>query len=261
MSSDTHEDLDVPRLRAASGLGHVEHHAVIASTNDRARQLAAEIIGPAAALVVADQQTAGRGRGGNRWWTGTGSLAFSLAIDPAAHGVRRESLSLVSLAAALAIVDVLGELAVPPPFGLHWPNDVFAGHRKLAGILVEALPDGRQIIGIGLNVNNRVDAAPDDVRARAVSLVELTGRKQGRTDVLLALVARFWPWLVRLAAEPAAVAQAADRACLKHGRRLRIESGNRRAQGHCLGIADDGALLLDTAAGVERFYSGVLLHD
>ena len=139
------------------------------------------------ALVLADRQTAGRGRGANRWWTGAGSLAFSLLLHPAARGIRRENFPLISLTAALAIIDAARPLASADELGLHWPNDVFAQGRKLAGVLVEALTDGWHVLGVGLNVNNRAIDAPDELREKTISLADLTGRDQSRTDALLAL--------------------------------------------------------------------------
>ncbi len=70
-----------------------------------------------------------------------------------------------SLAAGVAVVSAVRPAIAPQQVGLHWPNDVFVGPRKLAGILIDVLADGRHILGIGLNVNNSLADAPDDVRA------------------------------------------------------------------------------------------------
>ena len=252
--------MDVDRLTREGNLSHVLHYGTIGSTNDCARELAATLAADETALIVADEQTAGRGRGSNRWWTGPGSLACSLVFDPSVQGIRRQHFPLISLATAVAIVDAVRKLVPTGPLGLHWPNDVFAGGRKLAGILVEVLPDGKHIVGIGLNVNNGAAAAPEELQARATSLLDLTGSEQSRTDVLLATLDRLWPNLGQLAASAAELARRADRACLQHGRTLTIQSGDRRVEGICARIADDGALVLQTGRGEEKFYSGVLIH-
>src|SRR5580698_2192961 len=132
---------DLARLRSAGRLDHVEHHPRLASTNDHARSAAARLARHESLLVIADEQTAGRGRGSNRWWTGLGSLAFSLLFDPVARGIARQDCAMISLASAITIVEAANPRIAPYSAGIHWPNDVFVGRRKLAGILVEALPD------------------------------------------------------------------------------------------------------------------------
>jgi len=258
MSNEAH--FDVERLRRDGGLSHVEYHGSLTSTNDRARELARDLPADQTALVIADEQTAGRGRGANRWWTGPGSLACSLVLDPAAQGIRRQDFPLIALVTAVSIVEAVRVLVPPCQLGLHWPNDVFAAGRKLAGILVEVLPGGMHVIGVGLNVNNRPADAPDELRQRVVSIAELARLEHARADVLLKLFQQLWPNLEQLAASAPEVARRADRLCLQHGQALVIQSGDRRTQGVCAGIADDGALVLRTERGSEKFYSGALLH-
>ena len=96
-------------------------------------------------LIVADGQTAGRGRQGNSWWTGDGSLAFSLLFDPETFSCPRRPEPRVALVVGVAIIDAIGPRIPAARVGLHWPNDVFVGEKKLAGILVEVLSDGRHI--------------------------------------------------------------------------------------------------------------------
>jgi BirA family biotin operon repressor/biotin-[acetyl-CoA-carboxylase] ligase len=151
-------------------------------------------------------------------------------------------------------------LAPAVELGLHWPNDVFGSGRKLAGVLVEALANGKHVLGVGVNVNNRAGAAPEELRERTTSIADLSGREQPRIDVLLEILAQLWPNLDQLAIGAAEIAHRADWACLQHGRRLVIQSGERRAEGVCLGIADDGALVLQIDDAQERFFSGVLIH-
>ena len=81
-------------------------------------------------LVVADRQTAGRGRGANRWWTGPGALAFSLLVDGRTVGADRSRSPLVALAAAVAVVDTVAPLLPAHQVGIHWPNDVLVAERK-----------------------------------------------------------------------------------------------------------------------------------
>jgi BirA family transcriptional regulator, biotin operon repressor / biotin---[acetyl-CoA-carboxylase] ligase len=251
--------LEPHRLRLPAVVTQVEYSAVVDSTNDVARRLAAELPRTICLLVAAEEQTAGRGRGANRWWTGAGSLAFSLLVDPARYGIEVRYGCMVALAAATAIIETATLHLPSPAVGIRWPNDVYIGRRKLAGILVEALADGRQIIGIGLNVNNSVAAAPPEVSSIATSLVDEIGGLLDRTDVLSQLVTSVDDALGRLAEDRTALASLANDLCLQKEEVLRVQLGDETVVGRCIGIADDGGLILDTSAGRRTLYSGVVL--
>jgi len=252
--------LDTTQLAQKTFVARLEHHGTLGSTNDRAKQCVAEGPGPLPLLIVADEQTAGRGRGTNRWWTGRGSLAFSLLVDTAEMGIDRSRWPMVSLAAGVAIVDTVAPWLPSCPVGLHWPNDVFAGGRKLAGVLVEILANRFCVVGIGLNTNNSLQEAPQELQETATTLLELTGTRHDHTTLLLVLLERLADMFRQLASAPEQVAARANRACLQHGQRLTIQSGRRAITGLCTGIAADGALLLDTPDGQEKLYSGVSRH-
>ena len=161
-------------------------------------------------LIAADRQTAGRGRGTNRWWTGPGSLAFSLLMRNVGWDQRVQASAgppasvsgapaLASLAAGLAVVDAIAPLVPGHQFGIHWPNDVMLDGRKLAGILIEALPQGRQVIGIGINTNNSAADAPAEVRSRVATLRDATGRTHDSAELLIFILNRLRERLVELA--------------------------------------------------------------
>jgi BirA family biotin operon repressor/biotin-[acetyl-CoA-carboxylase] ligase len=255
-------EIDVERLLAESTLAGVEHLPSIGSTQVHAFELAAckrHAAGRTTPwLVVADQQSAGRGRGANTWWSDDGSLPFSLIIDPAAFGLPNQPVPQASLAAGVALIDAVSSWLNNAVIGLHWPNDVFVAGRKLAGILIDVLPDGRHIVGVGVNVNSTFETAPEDVRSRAISLKEVTGRTFDRTDVLLSFLREFDVALNCLGRDPQRFGQRFNECCLQIGHDLTIEIGGRRTTGRCAGIAPDGALLLDTFGGRQLFYSGVL---
>jgi len=251
--------LDLSRIRTPSVVLRVEHFDVIDSTNDAARRIAMERSEESGTLFVADEQTAGRGRGANKWWTGRGSLAFSLLFDPARYGIELRYGCMVPLAAAVAVVDAVTQRLPSPAVGIRWPNDVYIGERKLAGVLVEGLPDGRQILGLGCNVNNTVSAAPDEVKSIVVSLADELGGPLDLTEFLGDLLAALDASLTRLSGEREMLAQLADELCLQRGRVLNVQVGNEVVSGVCTGIAADGALKLDTPAGPRTLYSGVVL--
>jgi len=247
--------LNVDRVLAETFVARAEHHPTLSSTNDRAAHCADCPAEELPLLVVADEQTAGRGRGSNRWWTGPGSLAFSLLLD---RPEPTPPSPLLGLAAAISVVQA-ARLHLPDHrLGLHWPNDVMAGDKKLAGVLVEVLANRRPVIGIGLNLNDPAAAAPEELRDRIATLRDLTGHEHGRTAVLIAVLQTFAATLETLATAPEQLAAEADRLCLQRGRDLSLTVGLETVEGRCAGIAGDGALLLDTARGRREVYSGTL---
>lgn len=155
-----------------------------ASTNDLA--LEAEKDGaPQGATFVAREQTSGRGRRGNAWWAPPGdNLTCSLLVRPEQTASRASSLPLV---VGLAVREVIAEalqanptshLGLAPPVLVKWPNDVWVGSRKIAGVLVESrLRDARvsaAVIGIGLNVHTR--QFPEELAGKCTSLARENAR-------------------------------------------------------------------------------------
>ena len=187
----------------SSFVAQVEHHPSISSTNDRAIAAASELGVRLPLLIVADKQTAGRGRGSNRWWTGPGGLAFSILLKSA--DTARPS-GLIALAAGVAVVDALAPLAPGHEIGICWPNDVMLDGRKLAGILIEVLADGRQVIGIGVNTNNTsADAPATSVRGWQPFATPLGGRMI-RPSYSTLILARLEDRLAELARSPDKIA-------------------------------------------------------
>jgi BirA family biotin operon repressor/biotin-[acetyl-CoA-carboxylase] ligase len=253
--------LDLDRLLASSLVADVEYYATLGSTNDRAKECAARGPGKLPLLVIADAQTAGRGRGANRWWTGHGSLAFTLLFDAHELGLERMRLPLVALATGVAVVEAVAPLVPSLSVGVRWPNDVYVGDRKLAGLLVEVPTERFFVVGIGVNINNTLADAPAELARKVTTLRDLTGAAHDRTAILLAILAQLTAWLRCLASTPEAVGSRANQLCLQHGQTLTLDAGGRLVTGTCAGVASDGALLLETPEGRRRFYSGVLKHD
>jgi BirA family biotin operon repressor/biotin-[acetyl-CoA-carboxylase] ligase len=175
-------------VRTGRRVGHtLEAHELIGSTNDRARELLAEPGGDGA-VVLAEEQSAGRGRRGRSWVSPPRrNLTLSVALRPriaAADGWQLGQAAGLAVAAACATV---------APVGLKWPNDVeSADGRKVAGLLVETLVEGDvlggAIIGVGINANWRVAEMPPDIAGRATSLADLAGTEVDRANVLAALL-------------------------------------------------------------------------
>jgi len=250
---------DIDRILRETFVARAEYHQVLGSTNDRAIRCAADGSNQLPLLVVAERQTAGRGRGGNRWWTGEGGLAMSLLLGRDVSNPPGAPAPLVSLAAALAVVETVAPLLQPSTVGICWPNDVVITERKLGGILVEVLPDRRQVIGIGLNTNSSLADAPPELQRTATTLRDLTSATHDQTAILVTLLRHLESALTELASAPQRLAARADALCLQRGKTLTLQVGNRSASGRCAGIAPDGALLLESSEGRQAFYSGVVL--
>jgi BirA family biotin operon repressor/biotin-[acetyl-CoA-carboxylase] ligase len=253
--------LDIDRILRETFVARAEYHPSLGSTNDRAAERAAQDGGELPLLVAAERQTAGRGRAANRWWTGPGALAFSLLVDGRSVDAHEGRSPLVALAVATAIVDAVAPLLPQQPLGIHWPNDVFAAGRKLAGILIEVLPNRRHILGIGLNTNNSLADAPAELQATAATLCDLCRQTCDQTDILVALLKHLEHEFRHLCCQPQSVAARADALCLQRGQLLTLQWAGRTVTGRCQGIAADGAILLETPAGTEAFSSGTLLKS
>ena len=141
---------------------------------------------PEGAIVVAGEQTEGRGRLGRRWLAPAGtSLLCSLQLRPKVPGERLPELTGV---AAHACAEAIAALTGLEP-ELKFPNDVLVGGRKVAGVLAEAR-EGRVVLGIGVNVNLAEDALPQEVDRPATSLLAETGRELDRAELLAELLER-----------------------------------------------------------------------
>ena len=152
-------------------------------------------------LVVADQQTTGRGRGQNAWWSPEGCLMFSLAWKPETsqptddYDVRLR-LTQLPLLVGVSIASALGNLLMDPnAIKVKWPNDVYVDNKKLGGILIESVLDSNEpfwIIGVGLNVLVEIANAPEPIRSKATSLHLECSRsaREGlcRESILIAII-------------------------------------------------------------------------
>jgi len=252
--------IDLSRLYETGLLEQIEHFTELGSTSDHALHLAAQDELPLPLLVVAERQTAGRGRGANRWWAADGALTFSLVIAPPADQLPTANWPRLSLATGLAICQALESFAPQAQFQVKWPNDVYAEGRKISGILIEspAQPRGRLVIGVGVNVNNTLASAPAEIRGLATALCDLDGRQHDLTSVLAGLLQQLDLHL-RKVADMAAVARDWQKRCLLTGQTVQVQSGTELITGRCLGIDEQGALVLQTETGRRAVVSGTVI--
>ena len=241
----------------------LDYYETLGSTNDRGLQLAEKDTLETPLLVWAQRQTAGRGRGDNRWRSREGALTFSLVLESPLQEAEPARWPQIALVIGLAIRKTLGELAPELEVLLKWPNDVYANGKKICGVLVETVPGPpcRLVAGIGVNVNNawRGEQAEADVlQTTATSLLDETERTWDRGEVLAKLLGNLQMLLEEWSQETLDWVALWRKSCLLSGRRVRIETGAKETQGICLGIDSQGALLVETPAGVQTCWAGTV---
>ncbi len=205
-------------------------------------------------VVVARHQTAGRGRQG-RSWVDCGGLHLSVVIPP--HPAARQKGFSVWL--GLMVVMALRE-EFNLDARLKWPNDIRVGERKLGGILLERVGHGEcyLVAGMGLNIANKSDDFPSQLRSTATSIFLETGQKHKPGAIAGCIVRRVEDEFDRFAREGWLPWQASLSAldCLL-GKQVNILSGGKSYEGRSLGIGPEGALLVENSAGeTSHFYAG-----
>lgn len=206
------------------------HHRITDSTNERARELAAQGA-PHGTVVTATEQTAGRGRQGRSWTAAPGeALLLSIVVRGLDH--RHALLPMVAALAACEAAEAVADVRCE----IKWPNDVWVDRRKLSGILVEARPAADwAVVGIGLNTGVR--EFPEELREIATSLELATPER-----ALVPLLDSFERW--ESSAEPAVLAAWRERDALA-GSHIRWQAG----EGTAHGVDETGSLRVETADG------------
>lgn len=214
------------------------------STNDEVRTLA-QAGAPEGLVVLAERQTAGRGRRGAAWFSPAGeSLAFSILLRPEEPKALWPRLALAAGLAVAEAVEVFGGQA-----GIKWPNDVWIGQRKVAGILVEA-GSNFAVVGIGLNVNTT--GFPAEVLEIATSMKMEISRNLCRAEVLAAVIRKFSARRRQIDFDFEALVSAVRLRCVLTGKRVTLSTASGPRTGIVEGIAAGGELLLRSESGLER---------
>jgi BirA family biotin operon repressor/biotin-[acetyl-CoA-carboxylase] ligase len=249
---------DVEAGLAPKRLGtHFHYFRELDSTNNYARSLAEQ--GAAeGAIVIAEQQTQGRGRLGRRWVSPPFvNLYCSIILRPTSPPAFAPQ---ITLTAAVALADAVACFSPVAP-AIKWPNDIMIGNKKLAGVLTEAVSNSRKIefviVGIGVNVNFSLESMPLEIRERATSLSVLTGRSVSREALLRRLIQdldRCYGILEETGF--AAIAPRWDARFGLRGQRVRVETTDQSITGRAIGIEPDGALLIEAPGGKQRILAG-----
>ena len=246
----------------------VEYHDSLPSTNDRARELAAD--GADGVAVAADEQTGGRGRLDREWVAPSGGVWVSLVTRPDVPAARAP---LFTLAAAVATVDACRAVGVDAH--IKWPNDVLVGGReggaadssaatgrggrKLAGILTEMEGEADRVswlvVGVGVNANVDTEALPPD----ATSLAAEAGRSVNRRRVATTLLERFHA-LAGTSDRMDRVLPAWRERASTLGRRVRVDTASGPVVGTAVDVEPPGALVIETGEGTRRVHAGDCEH-
>jgi BirA family biotin operon repressor/biotin-[acetyl-CoA-carboxylase] ligase len=234
----------------------IEYYDELPSTNQRAKELLAVV--DEGTVVLAETQTAGRGRLGRSWFSppGTG-IWLSIILRPPFSPLELPKLNLLAVVAlSRAVKAVLGFRPL-----VKWPNDLYYQDRKLSGILTDVSGEwGRLehvILGVGINVNQRLNDFPPELRTKAGSLRMAAGRNVDRKDLLRGYLQCFEEEYFY------ALEHGFDRSldyCRQYtatlGRAVEVDDGKKVYRGEAVAIADDGALIIDHDGQQTRVIAG-----
>lgn len=241
----------------------VECFQVIDSTNSYAKQLA-ERGEPEGTLVVADKQTAGRGRRGRNWESPSGVNVFmTLVLRPKLHPSKVSGITLLS---ALALTKAIGEMT-SVDVEIKWPNDVVIGKKKICGILTEMSSEENfvhyAVVGIGINVNG--ESFPEELKETASSIYLETGVKCNRCALAARMVELFGGYYRQYERDGnlSSFVEEYNRVLVNRNQEVRVYYGmvedateDNTQVGIARGIDEDGALLVEIDGKVKRIVSG-----
>lgn len=216
---------------------------MVSSTNEILKQRARDGA-PEWSALIADTQTAGRGRHGHTWGSVAGNLHLSVLVRPRGDAAAWGRLPLL---AGLAVAEAIAGSGVEPT--LKWPNDVWVGGRKVAGVLVESVSAlgvlESAVIGVGVNVAAVPEGLDADARSGAACLADFVTAPDV-AEVAAAVLARMRVWYHRLAAGGGGEMMAAwrARALPWWGRHVEARSGDEVLRGRAVDVHESGALIL-----------------
>jgi len=229
-------------------LGDIRYFNSIGSTNDEALTWAATGADDLS-IVIADEQTAGRGRLDRPWFTPPATaLAFSLILHPKAD--EKPHLSRIVGLAALSLADAFGKLGLAPQ--IKWPNDILLNGCKVAGILTELTWAGEEVdymvVGVGVNVAKGAVPAIEALTFPAISLEHVLGEAPDRIRLLHNILTSFIALRPHL--HSASFMAAWEKSLAYSGREVQVEMGSEQAvTGKIAGLGSDGSLRILDAHG------------
>ena len=234
----------------------IYHYDLIDSTNIKAKELAP--IEEDGTVIVAEEQTMGKGRLGRTWVSQKGKgIYMSMILKPKVDMMK---VSRITLIGAAAVHLALKEMGIKSK--IKWPNDILVGDKKVCGILTEMNCDLDKmnfvIMGIGINVNLEEDEIPEELKDRATSLKVFSGKLVDK-ERLFRLVLDYFEELYSLFKDNGAMGQVLD-ICKSNssviGREIKVIKGKDVRVGNALDINENGELVVEFGDGVEAINSG-----
>ncbi|WP_284008654.1 biotin--[acetyl-CoA-carboxylase] ligase [Haloarcula pelagica] len=229
----------------------VEYHESIPSTNARARDLAAD--GADDVVVLADEQTGGRGRLDREWASPSGGIWLSVLVRP---DVPMAHAPVFTLAAAVAVTRAAREAGVDA--GIKWPNDVLVDDRKLVGILTEMEGEADRVswVVVGMGINANVDPATLPTDAEPTSLQHVRGDPIDRRVFTQRVLETF----DELRGDIDSILPAWREYATTLGRRVRVETPGGTVEGEAVDVQFPGSLVVDTDDGEVTVTAGDCDH-
>lgn len=237
----------------------LHHFYKIGSTNTAAMAAAAEGA-PEGSVFLAEEQTAGRGRGANSWQSPRSTGIYcSVILRPA---LPPSEVLVLSLAAGLAVQSAIQQVASPVTPDLKWPNDVLIDGKKICGILTEMNAEATRVryivVGVGVNVNQTT--FPKDLSATSLRLI--TGSEWSRVELAAALLKsldrEYRKLLEGANARDSILSRFAENSSWVQGKQVRIEEIGSTFEGTTAGLDDRGFLRVETASGTRTVLSGTV---
>jgi BirA family biotin operon repressor/biotin-[acetyl-CoA-carboxylase] ligase len=236
----------------------IHYFEELSSTQDHAAQLARDAT-PQGTVVIAEEQTKGRGRMGRKWHSPAGlNLYLTIVLRPSIPIVEVPRLGLM---AGIGVAEAVREFA-PGMVALKWPNDLWLRGRKAAGMIAEAITDRNNqlncvLLGIGINVNLKASDIPAALQSKATSIRIETGAPCDRIGLAAALFDRLQIRYTEMELGGfGAIREAWESYSALTRRTVTVIEGSSRIVGRVCGIDSDGALLLETASGRSRILTG-----
>jgi BirA family biotin operon repressor/biotin-[acetyl-CoA-carboxylase] ligase len=216
-------------------------------------------------VVLAEEQTSGRGRGGNKWFCSCGDSVLcsilwfdKLTISSKVEGLTDCSLGaeLLSLTIAVAVAETIGKCAKTEA-KIKWPNDIIINNKKIAGILVESTKSGKYstyVIGIGINCHQKKQSFPAELRQTATSIDIETGGVADRISLIKRLLTSVEHWLQLADKDGERVISRWAELSTQLGHRVALIHNRRRYAGHCIGVDPENGLILQLDTGGIRMF-------
>ncbi|MDR3560010.1 MAG: biotin--[acetyl-CoA-carboxylase] ligase [Negativicutes bacterium] len=235
----------------------IHYLSAVTSTNTEAKRLATDGC-PEGLIVVAEEQTGGRGRLARGWYSPRGKgIWLSLVLRPPFSPQEAPKCTLLAAVAVNKAIRRVTNVAS----GIKWPNDILYEDKKLVGILTEMTAEmdaiNYVVIGMGINVNIAAEEFPAELAASATSLLVAGGRRFSRLELTAAVLEEFeaaYHAVIRDGFEPLLAEWRAESVTL--GRTVDVLGVGRQFSGVAVDIAADGALLIETESGLERVVAG-----